>query len=552
MSSLLTSESRRPFLSAPDPTRYFAASAIEEARTRVTRAIARSEGPALVVGASGTGKSLLLAVLGRQFASQRSVVQLLGAQLCTRRALLQSLLAELGQPFRGLDEGELRIALLSFIRGGQGQKPRRLLVLVDEADALPVRLLEELRQLTNVAAAGEQLTSLVLAGGAALEERFAEPQLDSFSQRLAARCYLAPMTREETFQYVRAQLFAVGLKVEEMFAADALAAVHAATGGVPRLVNQLGDQLTWMAEESGCRPLDATLVQQAWSELQQLPAPWNAEPRVAARAPDLGVIEFGELGELDDSASFSDADDALPASIPIASARGFLEQASSLDVLTQFEQAEKLIEEFDALESVIDAASPVAAETVQKVVAANPFEGAFAEEELIVDRYVACPAERFNFSMNASPFEPSSARREHARRQSSPSDRKPAGPLPAENAPSQVESTATDLVPPQPSAGASQKPGAQSANSATENAGELLLAGAEAKAVANATVDPEPRPATLPLKTEDARLASLTIGSRDLLLIEDEQKSQPEVVPGRQFRRLFSLLESNASRTALG
>ena len=74
-----SSDQRRPFLSAPSPERYFAASTIEDARQRIVRAIARSEGPAILVGGAGTGKSLLLAVLAEKFASRMAVVTLAGA-----------------------------------------------------------------------------------------------------------------------------------------------------------------------------------------------------------------------------------------------------------------------------------------------------------------------------------------------------------------------------------------------------------------------------------------------------------------------------------------
>jgi hypothetical protein len=125
----LNSDQRRPFLSAPNPKRYFAAGAIEDARQRIVRAIARNEGPAMLVGGAGTGKSLLLAVLGEQFAGRMAVVSLAGAQLCTRRALLQVILCELGLPYRGMDEGELRLAILQYLRGAN-QCPQRGQALV--------------------------------------------------------------------------------------------------------------------------------------------------------------------------------------------------------------------------------------------------------------------------------------------------------------------------------------------------------------------------------------------------------------------------------------
>jgi type II secretory pathway predicted ATPase ExeA len=96
----------RPFVAAPDPDRYFPATVIEESRRRLTRCIERGEGPALLVGGTGTGKTLLLEVLARQFRSKMTTVLLAGAQLCTRRALQQSILFQLGLPYRQLEEGD--------------------------------------------------------------------------------------------------------------------------------------------------------------------------------------------------------------------------------------------------------------------------------------------------------------------------------------------------------------------------------------------------------------------------------------------------------------
>ena len=94
--------------------------------------------------------------------------------------------------------------------------------MVDEAQALAVHLLEELRLLTNLSRGGVPRVRLVMAGLPALEEKLASPELQSFSQRLSARCYLAPLTRAETAQYVRAQLAASHVDADRLFAAPAL------------------------------------------------------------------------------------------------------------------------------------------------------------------------------------------------------------------------------------------------------------------------------------------------------------------------------------------
>src|SRR5262245_43755652 len=120
----------RPFLAAPDPARYFAAGTIETARQAAVRAVERGEGPVVVVGPAGTGKSLLCQVVAQHFADRMAVALLVQGRFATRRALLQAILFELGVPHRGLEEGELRLALLDRLATSGGNEG--LLLLIDE------------------------------------------------------------------------------------------------------------------------------------------------------------------------------------------------------------------------------------------------------------------------------------------------------------------------------------------------------------------------------------------------------------------------------------
>ena len=89
----------RVFATYPQVARYFPAASIEDARQRLSRAIERGDGPGLLIGGAGTGKSLLLQVLAAQYHERFDVVLLACARLCTRRALLQAILFELGLPY---------------------------------------------------------------------------------------------------------------------------------------------------------------------------------------------------------------------------------------------------------------------------------------------------------------------------------------------------------------------------------------------------------------------------------------------------------------------
>src|SRR2546423_2734022 len=289
--------SHRPFIPAPHADAYIPTGPLEEARKTLTRCLERAEGPGLVIGPAGTGKSLLCNILALHFRGKLQVAHLAGARLCTRRALLQNILFELKLPYREMDEGELRLSLIDHLDPRSGG-PEGLLLLVDEAHTLPLRLLEEVRLLTNVVRDGWSRVRLLLAGGMALEERLSSPKLESFHQRIAARCYLQPMGREETIFYVQEQIHRCGTSADNLFTPEAQAAIHTATDGIPRLINQVCDHALMLTALSGKRQVDAAGIEEAWADLQQLPLPLHEGPTVGSGSGSAsGVVEFGQLGD---------------------------------------------------------------------------------------------------------------------------------------------------------------------------------------------------------------------------------------------------------------
>ncbi len=285
----------RPFTSTPKVDLYFPATAIEQARATLARAVERGEGVGMVIGPSGTGKTLLFRLLARQFSDAFDVAFLTCGRLSTPRNLLQAILYELAQPYRDMDDGECRLALAEFLRDRQ-KCARGVVLLVDEAHTLSLRLLEELRVLTNLMPDDEPRLRLVLAGGSMLEDRLASPRLDSLNQRLVGRCYLESLNRSETEQYVQAQIDAVGGQGSMLFSAEVCKSIHQATDGVPRLINQVCDHALLLACAGGQRELRPAIIDEAWADLQQLPTPWNGESSENAEETD--VIEFGSLDDM--------------------------------------------------------------------------------------------------------------------------------------------------------------------------------------------------------------------------------------------------------------
>ena len=371
----------RPFGSAPNADCWFPAEAIEQARVALTQSIDLAGGVGLLVGPPGTGKSLLLERLAADFGNAFQVATLASARLCSRRALLQNILFELGRPYRGLAEGELRLDLIEHVRTVK-DSVRGVLLLVDEAHGLPLKLLDELRMLTNLSCDGNPCVQLVLGGSANLEEKMADPRMNSLSQRISARGYLEAMVYAETCDYVRFQVSRVG-GAGDLFSEDALGAIYHATGGTPRVINQLCNQVLLSHTQRQENQITEAAVERAWAELQQLPAPWNEHTattetgEVGQEAREAGVIEFGPLedelpaqGMADDGAPGRDAGDVadLPADV-------------------------ENVDEPVTMEAVRDDAPPDPHDAATRRAAVDPFAEEFAEEYVVHDRYLEMPVD---------------------------------------------------------------------------------------------------------------------------------------------------------------
>jgi len=341
-------------MAAPRTQFYHPAGGIEAAVAGTERAIRRAEGVALVVGPPGTGKSLLLALVAERTRDDFDVALLSGARICTRRALWQAILAEIGEPYRGIDEAELRIALVERIRGlaatGSG-----LVILVDEAQTLPLRLVEELRLLTNVPTPLPAV-HIVLAGSTKLEELLGLARMESLAQRIAVRSYLEPLDHAETVAYLRTQTRVAGLEWDTLFAPGCDDAVFTATDGVPRLINQLCDHALVLRGDSP-RAVTPADIAAAWRDIQRLPAPVVDDGRTEALPGGAGegrgtraealhdeppagfeVLEFGSLD--------AEADDVAVGAVPCATESRPRDPWTGPEVELVFDGSDDPFEEF--------------------------------------------------------------------------------------------------------------------------------------------------------------------------------------------------------------
>ena len=318
---------RRPFLSTPDSRVYFPASTIEKARRAVARCLRRGEGVAVVVGATGTGKTLLARTLASEFENDNLVSVVSVSRKLDVKSFLQQFMFGLRQSYCGCDETEMRLMTLDYLERSHSEK---CVMLVDDAHNLSLRVFDEIRALVDQTAAIPKQLSVCLFGSNALEERLNVPALYPFEQRIVARAYLDVFTRDETRKYIDKELSRS--KIGATFTKSAKDEVAKLSGGVPRVVAQLCDRALFLASDGQLDALDdlddvqlaarrarkttssitvdVPEIERAWNNLQNIPdESEEPAPIVSDESPS---IEFGELTDEDDEISPEETVDAAP------------------------------------------------------------------------------------------------------------------------------------------------------------------------------------------------------------------------------------------------
>ncbi len=225
-----------PFSITPDTTFSFASGVFQEALNTLLIAVNNGEGFIKITGEVGTGKTLLC----RKFLAsldERFVTAYIPNPYLEPRTLLIALAEELDLKVRrDLDQHlmlkALTLAMLDFARQG-----KRVLVCLDEAQAMPLETLEALRLLSNLETEKRKLIQVVLFGQPELNDKLALPSLRQLKQRITFHYELQPLTRDELDYYVAHRLTVAGQQGSTLFSKGALAALYRASGGVPRLVN---------------------------------------------------------------------------------------------------------------------------------------------------------------------------------------------------------------------------------------------------------------------------------------------------------------------------
>jgi MSHA biogenesis protein MshM len=250
-----------PFGITPDTSFFFACRSIQEALNTLLIAVSNGEGFIKITGEVGTGKTLLcrkfLSTLGAHWVSAY-----IPNPNLEPRGLLLALAEELGVGGESIGphrlEKELMQRLLDIARQG-----KRVVLCMDETQAMPLATLETVRLLTNLETEKRKLMQVVLFGQPELDRKLASESVRQLRQRITFQHTLKALARSEVADYVAHRLTIAGYSGAALFTNAALKSIHMASRGVPRLVNILAHKSLLLVYGEGGRKVEREHVRVA-------------------------------------------------------------------------------------------------------------------------------------------------------------------------------------------------------------------------------------------------------------------------------------------------
>jgi type II secretory pathway predicted ATPase ExeA len=281
-----------PFRLTPDPQFLFASKQHARAKAYMESTIWLADGFVVITGDIGSGKTTLIESFLSELPPDIVLAHISQTQLSPVE-FLQALLVEFGfKPFR-----KAKVELLAMIKDfmvEQYAAGKKILLVIDEAQNLSRKVLEEVRLLSGLETQKEKLLRIILAGQPELSHKLDSPRLEQLMQRVRLRFHLGALSKRETHEYITHRLKVAGAGTRTIFDAAACDVVFRYAGGVPRLVNVLCDTAMLCAFAEERATVDNGLVKAAVEELQWV----EFSERLQARGRDDNTGTFVASSEL--------------------------------------------------------------------------------------------------------------------------------------------------------------------------------------------------------------------------------------------------------------
>lgn len=255
-----------PFGLVPDQNFFFGSQGHKRALSYLKFGLQQGEGFIVVTGEVGAGKSILVSKLLAELDGAMVSTALLANTQIDAEDALRLILTAFNIQASTTDKASMLRAFEAYLRN-QCRSGRRVLLVIDEAQALPMRTLEELRMLSNILVDGRAAFQCFLVAQPQLVDLMARPDLEQFRQRIVASCHLGPLASSETRDYIEHRLKLAGWVGTPAISAEAFGRIHDATSGIPRRINLLCNRLFLFGALEGLRELDSSAVDEVVADL---------------------------------------------------------------------------------------------------------------------------------------------------------------------------------------------------------------------------------------------------------------------------------------------
>lgn len=256
--------SEKPFNTTPDSKFFFPSAKHTEALNSMLYAITQRKGFVVITGEIGAGKTTVCRTLLNKLDLNTKVALITNSHL-SQRELFQAILEELEIESKGGTKQKLLSQLNQYLIQ-QLNYDNNVVLIIDEAQNLAPRVLEEVRMLSNLETEKEKLIQIILLGQPQLKAKLENPKLEQFRQRIVVYHHLSSLTQEETEQYIRHRLKVANPEAENLFLPEALEAIFRYSRGVPRLVNILADSALLSGYVYEAKQISAQIIHEVAKE----------------------------------------------------------------------------------------------------------------------------------------------------------------------------------------------------------------------------------------------------------------------------------------------
>ncbi len=257
----------KPFTITSNPLFLFLSQRHKEALSCLLYGIKERMGFIAITGEVGTGKTTLCRALLNQLDEKTKTAFIFNSNL-TELQLMQTVIEDLGIETKKKDRASLFSDLNRFLIEQLAQN-NNVVLIIDEAQNLTSKLLEQVRMLSNLEADNEKLLQIILVGQPELRDKLNTPELRQLRQRIAVKYHIQPLNPEEITEYIFHRLTIAGVNgLAPSFEPTAIEAIYRYSKGIPRLINIVCDKALLLGYVLEKREIDAGMIQQSITEIE--------------------------------------------------------------------------------------------------------------------------------------------------------------------------------------------------------------------------------------------------------------------------------------------